>query len=210
VEGRRTFANIRKYIMMGTSSNFGNMFSMAGASLFLPFLPMLPTQILLNNILYDLSEVAIPFDDVDAGELQRPRAWDMRFIRNFMWVMGPISSLFDFATFYVLLVVLHADEALFQTGWFVESLATQVLVIFVIRTRGNPLASRPHRALAASSLAVVLAALVIPFTGLGRYFSMQPPPTAFYGILAALVVAYLVIAEVAKRVFYARLAPAPR
>ena len=210
VEGRRTFANIRKYIMMGTSSSFGNMFSMAGASLFLPFLPMLPTQILLNNILYDLSETAIPLDDVDDSELRRPTGFDMAFIRNFMWVMGPISSLFDFATFYVLLVVLHADEALFQTGWFVESLATQVLVIFVIRTRGNPLASRPHPALVASSLAVVIVALVLPFTELGRYFAMRPPPPAFYGILAALVVAYLAIAEAAKRIFYARLAPACR
>jgi Mg2+-importing ATPase len=196
--------------MMGTSSNFGNMFSMAGASLFLPFLPMLPTQILLNNILYDLSEVAIPFDDVDAGELQRPRAWDLSFVRNFMWVMGPISSLFDLATFFVLLAVLHADESLFQTGWFVESLATQVLVIFVIRTRGNPLASRPHRALAATSVAVVIAALVIPLTGLGRYFGMQPPPLLFYGILAVLVISYLLIAEATKRFFYAHLAPSQR
>jgi Mg2+-importing ATPase len=210
VEGRRTFANIRKYIMMGTSSSFGNMFSMAGASLFLPFLPMLPTQILLNNILYDLSETAIPLDDVDDAEVRRPAGFDMAFIRNLMWVMGPISSLFDFATFYVLLAVLHADEALFQTGWFVESLATQVLVIFVIRTRGNPLASRPHRALVASSLAVVIAALVLPYTGLGRYFGMQPPPSLFYGILAALVVGYLLIAEGAKRIFYAHFAAVHR
>ena len=207
VEGRRTFANIRKYIMMGTSSNFGNMFSMAGASLFLPFLPMLPTQILLNNILYDLSEIAIPLDAVDPVELRSPVAFDMAFIRNFMWVMAPISSLFDAATFYVLLSVLAADDALFQTGWFIESLATQVLVIFVIRTRGSPLESRPHPALVASSVAVVIAALVVPLTGLGRYFGMEPPPAAFYGILAALVVAYLVIAEATKRIFYAHLAP---
>jgi Mg2+-importing ATPase len=207
VEGRRTFANIRKYIMMGTSSNFGNMFSMAGASLFLPFLPMLPTQILLNNVLYDLSEVAIPLDDVDPEEVLGPQAWDMVFIRNFMWVMGPVSSLFDFLTFYVLLTVLRANETLFQTGWFVESLATQVIVIFVIRTKRNPLASRPHPALVASSLAVVLAALALPFTGLGRYFGMEPPPAAFYAMLAALVIGYLLIAEAAKRFFYARLAP---
>ncbi|HEX6137311.1 MAG TPA: magnesium-translocating P-type ATPase [Casimicrobiaceae bacterium] len=207
VEGRRTFANIRKYILMGTSSNFGNMFSMAGASIFLPFLPMLPAQILLNNILYDLSEIAIPLDDVDAEELAHPQAWDMAFVRNFMWVMGPVSSLFDFATFYVLLAVLNADEALFQTGWFVESLATQVIVIFVIRTRRNPLASRPHPALVASSVAVVLAALVLPFTAVGRYFAMQAPPPAFYAILGALVVGYLVLAEAAKRFFYARFAP---
>src|SRR5437867_8224657 len=156
LEGRRTFGNIMKYIMMGTSSNFGNMFSMAGASLFLPFLPMLPTQILLNNVLYDTSEVAIPLDHVDADEVRGPQRWDMNFIRNFMWVLGPVSSLFDFLTFYVLLAVLKADEALFQTGWFIESLATQVLVIFVIRTRRNPLGSRPHPVLVATSLMVVL------------------------------------------------------
>jgi Mg2+-importing ATPase len=207
IEGRRTFANIRKYIMMGTSSNFGNMFSMAGASLFLPFLPMLPTQILLNNVLYDLSEVAIPLDNVDAEEIRGPQAWDMNFLRNFMWIIGPVSSLFDFLTFYVLIALLHADEALFQTGWFVESLATQVLVIFVIRTRRNPLTSRPHPALAATSLVVVLAAVVLPFTALGRYFGFTAPPGQFFAIVAALAVAYLGIVEVTKRVFYARLQP---
>jgi len=206
LEGRRTFANIRKYIMMGTSSNFGNMFSMAGASLFLPFLPMLPTQILLNNVLYDLSEVAIPFDHVDPEEIHGPQKWDMQFIRNFMWIVGPVSSLFDFLTFYVLLAFLHADEVLFQTGWFIESLATQVLVIFIIRTRRNPLASRPHPALAATSLLVVLAALVLPFTGLGSYFGFRAPPGEFFVILAALTVVYLIIVEVTKRAFYAYLA----
>ncbi len=205
LEGRRTFANIRKYIMMGTSSNFGNMFSMAAASVFLPFLPMLPTQILLNNVLYDLSEVAIPLDHVDGEEIRGPQAWDMTFIRNFMWIVGPVSSLFDFLTFYVLLSVLKANEALFQTGWFVESLATQVLVSFVIRTRHNPLASRPHAALALTSLAVVLAALLLPFTGLGQYFGFQPLPAEFLAILAVLVVAYLGIVEAAKRIFYRHL-----
>jgi len=210
LEGRRTFANIRKYIMMGTSSNFGNMFSMAAASVFLPFLPMLPTQILLNNVLYDLSEVAIPLDHVDADEIRGPQKWDMSFIRNFMWIIGPVSSLFDFLTFYVLLAVLNANEALFQTGWFVESLATQVLVIFVIRTRHNPLLSRPHAVLAATSLAVVLAALILPFTRLGHYFGFQPPPTEFLVILAALVVAYLCIVEAAKRMFYRHLGTRPK
>jgi Mg2+-importing ATPase len=210
LEGRRTFANIRKYIMMGTSSNFGNMFSMAAASVFLPFLPMLPTQILLNNVLYDLSEVAIPLDHVDAEEIRGPQAWDMTFIRNFMWIIGPVSSLFDFLTFYVLLAVLNANEVLFQTGWFVESLATQVLVIFVIRTRRNPLSSRPHAALAATSLAVVLTALILPFTALGRYFGFQPPPVEFFVILAALVVAYLGIVEAAKRIFYRHLTTKPK
>jgi P-type Mg2+ transporter len=204
LEGRRTFANIRKYIMMGTSSNFGNMFSMAGASLFLPFLPMLPTQILLNNVLYDLSEVAIPLDGVDADELRGPQAWDMAFVRDFMWIIGPVSSLFDFATFYVLLAVLNAQASLFQTGWFIESLATQVLVIFVIRTRGSPLMSRPHPALAASSLAVLVIAIALPFTALGRKFGFEAPPGEFFVIVAVLILVYLAIVEVAKRVFYTR------
>jgi Mg2+-importing ATPase len=202
LEGRRTFGNIMKYIMMGTSSNFGNMFSMAGAALLLPFLPMLPTQILLNNILYDVSEIPIPLDEVDVQELSQPRVLDLRFIRNFMLVIGPISSLFDFLTFYVLLAVLHAQEALFQTGWFIESLYTQVLVIFVIRTRGNPFKSRPHPLLAMTSLAVVGLALGLPLTPLGAQLGFVPPPLYFYAILVAMVLAYLCMVELAKRFFY--------
>ncbi|WGS88218.1 magnesium-translocating P-type ATPase [Methylomonas sp. UP202] len=202
LEGRRTFGNILKYIMMGTSSNFGNMFSMAGAALFLPFLPMLPTQILLNNILYDVSEVPIPLDQVDSEELRQPRVLDMNFIRNFMLVIGPISSAFDFLTFYILLAVLKADEALFQTGWFVESLCTQVLVIFIIRTRGNPFKSRAHPVLVATSLSIALIGAVLPFTPLGHYFGFVPPPAQFYFILAALAAAYLFVVELAKRGFY--------
>ena len=155
LEGRRTFGNIMKYILMGTSSNFGNMFSMAGAAVFLPFLPMLPTQILLNNILYDISEMPIPLDKVDKEDIQFPRVLNMKFIRNFMLVIGPISSAFDFLTFYVMLVVLDAGEKMFQTGWFVESLCTQVMVIFIIRTRGNPLKSKAHPVLMATSMAVI-------------------------------------------------------
>ena len=202
LEGRRTFGNIMKYIMMGTSSNFGNMFSMAGASLFLPFLPMLPTQILLNNILYDISEVPIPLDKVDAVEVAGPRVLDLTFIRNFMLVIGPISSLFDFLTFYVMLVVLQADEKLFQTGWFVESLCTQVLVIFIIRTRGNPLTSRAHPLLTVTSLAVVAIAVLLPFTPLGTHFGFVPPPARFYFILGAMTLVYLVAVELAKQSFY--------
>jgi len=202
LEGRRTFGNIMKYIMMGTSSNFGNMFSMAGAALFLPFLPMLPTQILLNNILYDISEVTIPLDKVDAEEIHRPRALDLNFIRNFMLVIGLISSLFDFLTFYVMLVVLQADEKLFQTGWFVESLCTQVLVIFIIRTRGNPLKSHAHPLLTVTSLAVVCIAVLLPFTPIGTYFGFVPPPAKFYFILGAMVLVYLFVVELAKQGFY--------
>ncbi|HCF58063.1 MAG TPA: magnesium-translocating P-type ATPase, partial [Myxococcales bacterium] len=166
LEGRCTFGNVLKYLMMGTSSNFGNMFSMAGASLFLPFLPMLPMQVLLNNFLYDLSELPIPADRVDDDFLRRPHRWDNRFIRRFMIAVGPISSAFDVATFLILLHVFGGEERLFHTGWFVESLATQVLVIFVIRTRGNPLRARPGRLLAATSLAVVALAVALPFTPL--------------------------------------------
>jgi Mg2+-importing ATPase len=205
LEGRRTFGNIMKYIMMGTSSNFGNMFSMAGASLFLPFLPMLPTQILLNNMLYDVSEVPIPFDQVDAEDVWQPRVLDLDFIRNFMLVIGPISSVFDFLTFYVLLVVFQAGEKLFHTGWFVESLCTQVLVIFIIRTRRNPLKSRAHPLLTATSLGVVGIAVLLPFTPIGAYFGFVTLPARFYFILGPMVLIYLFVVELAKRVFHRRL-----
>ena len=206
LEGRRTFANIMKYMLMGTSSNFGNMFSMAGASLFLPFLPMLPTQILLNNMLYDISEVPIPLDRVDAEEVRRPRVLDIAFIRNFMLIIGPISSLFDFLTFYILLAVLHADETLFQTGWFIESLTTQVLVIFVIRSSKSVWSGGAHPLLIMAAVAVVATGALLPLTPLGAYFGFVAPPPAFYAILAGLVVAYLLLVESVKRLFYRQLA----
>jgi len=196
-----------KYVMMGTSSNFGNMFSMAGASLILPFLPMLPVQILLNNLLYDLSEMPIPMDEVDPEALAAPPHWDVGFIRNFMLVLGPVSSLFDFLTFGLLLLVFGAGPALFQTGWFIESLATQVLVIFVIRTRRNPLQSRPSPYLAAAALGVVALAILIPFTALGRWFGFVPPPPALLAALAVMLACYLVLAEIVKRWFYRRRPP---
>ncbi|HEX5311991.1 magnesium-translocating P-type ATPase [Aquabacterium sp.] len=202
LEGRRTFGNIMKYIMMGASSNFGNMFSMAGAALFLPFLPMLPTQILLNNILYDGSELAIPLDQVDEQDLAVPRVLDVTLIRNFMLVLGAISSVFDFLTFYVMLVVLKADEKLFQTGWFVESLCTQVLVIFVIRTRGNPFKSHPHPLLIACALGVAALGAGLPFTPLGVHFGFVRPPIIFYAMLGGMVLAYLLAAQMAKQAFY--------
>ena len=206
-EGRRTFGNIMKYIMMGTSSNFGNMFSMAGASLILPFLPMLPIQVLLNNFLYDLSEVPIPMDEVDDELLAQPRHWDIKFIRNFMLVLGSVSSIFDFLTFGLLLWVFNATEALFQTGWFMESLATQVLVIFVIRTRGSPLRSRPNPLLAGTSLAVAAVGIPLPYTEIGRWFGFVPLPLTFLAALGAMVVCYLVLAEGVKRWFYRRFPP---
>ena len=204
VEGRRTFGNIMKYIMMGTSSNFGNMFSMAGATLFLPFLPMLPVQILLNNLLYDVSEIPIPLDRVDEEYLTQPRHWNMNFIRNFMLSVGPVSSAFDFLTFYIMLHLFHAGEQLFHTGWFIESMATQVLVIFIIRTRRNPFKSRPNMWLTLCSLSVVCLATAIPFTPLGRYFGFVVPPLSFYAILASLVFFYLFAVEGIKRWFFRR------
>ncbi|HVO08258.1 MAG TPA: magnesium-translocating P-type ATPase [Burkholderiaceae bacterium] len=202
IEGRRTFANVMKYIMMGTSSNFGNMFSMAGASLVLPFLPMLPVQILLNNLLYDASEVPLPLDDVDAEYLRRPHDWDPGFIRRFMLTLGPVSSVFDFATFWLLLAMFDAHEALFRTGWFIESIATQVLVIFVIRTRGRPWRSRPHRWLAATALAAVGVAVLLPFTPLAGVLGFVAPPPELLLLIAALTLVYLSCAELAKRWFY--------
>ena len=201
-EGRRAFGNIMKYIMMATSSNFGNMFSMAGASLILPFLPMLPVQVLLNNLLYDFSELPIPLDPVDDEATARPEHWNMRFIRNFMLMLGPVSSVFDFLTFGLLLLVFHADEALFQTGWFIESLATQVLVIFVLRTRQNPFRSRPHPLLAVTSVGVVGAAVLLPFTPLGIWFGFAPPSLTFLLAIGGLVATYLLLAQGVKYAFY--------
>ncbi len=203
-EGRRTFSNIIKYVMMGTSSNFGNMLSMAGAAVFLPFLPMLPVQILLNNLLYDCSEAAIPMDRVDEDMIERPRQWDMKFIRDFMLTFGTVSSVFDFLTFGTLLWAFGASAPLFQTGWFIESIATQVLVIFLIRTRGKAYLSRPHPLLVATSLAVVSAAVVIPFTPVGTWFSFVVPPPGLLVIIAILTVAYLVAVEAVKRWFLRR------
>ena len=205
MEGRRTFGNIMKYIMMGTSSNFGNMFSMAGASLILPFLPMLPVQILLNNLLYDFSELAIPLDNVDQEYMVRPRHWEVNHIRNFMLVFGPVSSIFDFLTFYVMLTVFHAGEALFHTGWFIESMATQVLVIFIIRTRRNPFRSTPNAWLIACSLSAVAVAVVMPHTPLAGYLGFVPPPPFFFLILAGMVLLYLFVVEGVKRWFFGHL-----
>jgi P-type Mg2+ transporter len=203
LEGRKTFGNTMKYILMGTSSNFGNMFSVAGASLFLKFLPMLPPQILLNNLMYDVSESTIPTDNVDASYITTPKKWDIEFIKKFIMVFGPISSVFDFITFAILLFVFQADAPLFQTAWFVESICTQTLVIFVIRTRVVPFYnSRPSRLLFGSTIAIVLIACVLPFTIIGSIFGFVQPPLIFFGVLAGLIVGYILIVEFVKRWFY--------
>ncbi len=207
LEGRRASGNMMKYLLMSTSSNFGNMFSMAAASAFLPFLPMLPTQILLNNFLYDLAQVTIPSDNVDDTYLRRPQRWDTRIIRDFMIFIGPISSAFDFLTFFVLLRVLHAGEALFHTGWFVESLATQTLVLFIIRTRGNPLKSRPSAPLVVSTLAMVVVGLVLPMTPFADRLGFVLPPGRYLMFVFGATAAYLALVELTKRVLFARRLP---
>jgi Mg2+-importing ATPase len=202
-EGRRIFANTIKYVLMGTSSNFGNMFSVTVAAAFLPFLPMLPFQILLNNLLYDVSQMTIPTDLVDEEQLARPSHWDIAFIRRFMVRFGPISSIFDFATFVVMLKVFDASAPLFRSGWFVESLATQTLVVFVIRTRRVPfLRSRPSRPLLASVIGVVLVGILIPMSPLNEALGFEPLPLAFFAVLVAFVVTYLAAVEGAKYLFF--------
>ncbi|MGZ4202330.1 MAG: magnesium-translocating P-type ATPase [Thermoleophilaceae bacterium] len=203
VEGRRIFANTIKYVLMGTSSNFGNMFSAAGASLVLSFLPMLPTQILLNNLLYDIGEMAIPTDRVDEEQLRRPAHWDTRLIRRFMTFFGPISSIFDFATFGIMIWVFNADATLFRSGWFVESLATQSLVIFAIRTRRVPFfRSRPSVPLTISTLLGVAIGAFLPFSPLAGVLGFTPLPAGFMAALVGMILVYLVLIELGKRHFY--------
>ena len=197
-EGHRTFANVMKYLRMATGSSFGNMFSTAGASLFLPFLPV---QILLNDLIYGLSEPPIPTDRVEAIEIARPQRWDLGTLRRFVVVAGVVSSVFDFVTFFVLLRLFHADEALFHTGWFVESMATQILVIFVIRTWDSAWRSRPSPLLAAGAFASLAVAVLLPYTGVGRYFGFVSLSPALLALVAALVGTYLALADLTKRAF---------
>ena len=202
-EGRRIFANTVKYVLMGTSSNFGNMFSAAAASAVLPFLPMLPGQILLNNLLYDTSQLAIPTDRVDAEQLHAPSHWNIAFIRRFMLTFGPVSSLFDFLTFGLMLGVLHTGPPEFRTGWFVESLATQTLIIFAIRTRRVPfLRSRPSTTLVLATVGVIAVGIALTISPLADQLGFTPLPWQFFTALAILTVIYLVLVEVTKMVFY--------
>jgi Mg2+-importing ATPase len=203
-EGRRIFANITKYVRMGTSSNFGNMLSMALASLVLPFLPLLPIQILLNNLIYDVSEIGIPFDRVDREDLARPQGWDMKAFLRFTLAMGALSSLFDLATFAALLMLFHTDAELFRTAWFIESMATQILVIFIIRTHGAAWASCAHPVLAATSLGALAGALILALSPLGALFRFVAVPAPMLATLIAIVVVYLAAAEFVKRAIPAR------
>lgn len=199
IEGRKTFQNTMKYILMGTSSNFGNMFSAAGASLFLPFLPMTPPQILLNNSLYDISQTSIPGDTVDPESLTKPKKWDMSIIKKYMLVFGPASSLFDFLTFFLLLKLFQANQSLFQTGWFLESIATQVLVVFVIRTQRTPFfASTPGKGLIITCFGIVALSYLIPFTPLSSSIGFTAPSLAMIGFLLGLTIIYLFLVEFLK------------
>jgi Mg2+-importing ATPase len=203
LEGRKTFGNTMKYILMGVSSNFGNMLSVAAASLFLPFLPMLPIQILLNNLLYDLSQSAIPTDEVDREYVEKPKRLDVQFIRLFMICLGPVSSLFDFLTFFTMLFIFNASEPLFQTAWFIESLVSQTLVIFVIRTRKSPFwKSRPSKLLLLNNIAIIAFASILPYTPIGAIFRFVKPPPTFFIALAIILGSYLALTELIKSMFY--------
>jgi Mg2+-importing ATPase len=201
-EGRATFANTLKYVFMATSANFGNMFSMAGASLFLSFLPLLPKQILLTNLLTDLPEMAIATDHVDREMAEKPRRWDIRFIRNFMITFGLVSSVFDYLTFGLLLFVLHSTPVQFRTGWFMESVISASLIVLVVRTRKPFFQSMPGPHLLIATLLVVAATLVFPFTPIGSLFGFGPLPAMFFLLMGLIVVFYILAAEIMKRIFY--------
>jgi len=204
-EGRRTFGNVMKYLMMGTSSNFGNMFSVAGASLVLPFLPMLPLQILLNNFLYEFSQISLPADNVDAELVKKPKKWDIKFVKYFMIVFGPISSIFDFLIFFLLLTLFKANVSLFQTGWFLESLFTQTLIVFAIRTIKTPFwHSRPSKYLVTGVAFVLVLSLIIVFTPLKNLFGFSSLPAFYFLILGFLIAAYFFLVEFVKKKFYQR------
>lgn len=202
-EGRKTFGNTMKYIMMGLSSNFGNMFSVLGAIFYLPFLPMLPIQILLNNFIYDFSQITIPSDNVDDDWISLPRKWNLSSVKKFMYIFGPISSLFDFLTFFVLFSVFHLGQSGFQTGWFIESLATQTLVIHVIRTKHLPFVkSKASKFLTTSTIAAVAVGWFIPFTPLGKVFGFFPLSFPIIFTIIGIVLAYLITVEIVKRIYY--------
>ena len=210
IEGRKVFANILKYIRMGASSNFGNMFSVLGASVFVPFLPMLPIQILANNLLYDISQTAIPTDDVDPDQVDKPRPWDMKQLTRFIVFVGPCSSIFDYTTYLIMLYVFHCwnvstpaaaahSESLFQTGWFVESLLTQTLIIHIIRTNKIPfLQSRPSLPLLLTSLAIMAVGVAVPLSPFGRHLGFSPLPRLYWPLLGLTLLCYVLLTQVVK------------
>jgi Mg2+-importing ATPase len=201
-EGRTTFANTLKYVFMATSANFGNMFSMAGVSLFIPFLPLLPKQILLTNLMTDFPEMTIATDNVDEQMIDYPRRWDIKAIRKFMITFGLVSSFFDYLTFGLLLLVLHANEGQFRTGWFLESVISASMIVLVIRSRKPFFRSRPGKYLLIATLSIAVITLIFPFTPLGNIFGFSPLTLSTYLLLLLIVVLYILAAEITKRFFY--------
>ena len=210
MEGRRTVVNTDKYILMAGSANLGNVCSMALAGSVLPFLPLLPIQVLLLNLIYDFAQTGLPLDNVDPEDLAKPIHWDIRLIERFMMVMGPTSSVFDIITISGLLFLFHADVAFFRTGWFVETLATQILWIFAVRTRRHFFASRPHPAVAGLAFGAAALTVALPFLpGIGRWFEFVHPPTSYFPFLFVVIAAFVMTTEMVKRFFYAHIAHIP-
>ena len=210
VEGRKVFANILKYVRMGASSNFGNMFSVLGASVFVPFLPMAPIQILANNLLYDIGQTTIPTDDVDPEQVEKPRPWDIKRLTRFIVFIGPCSSIFDYTTYFMMLYVFNCwnvstpeaaarSASLFQTGWFVESLLTQTLIIHIIRTNKIPfLQSRASLPMMVMSVVIMMTGIAIPFTALGRSLGFMALPSLYWPLLAITLVCYAILTQLVK------------
>ena len=204
VEGRRTVVNVDKYILMASSANLGNIISMVVAGLFLPFLPLLPIQVLLTNLIYDCAQMGLPVDHVDPETVERPVHWDIRMIERFMLVIGPVSTVFDMLTFGVLVLLFHADETFFRTGWFVESLVTQILMIFAVRTRRHLFASQPHPSVTALAFGTAALTVVLPFLPVGAWFEFVALPLPYFAFLLLVIGGFLVMVEVVKRLFYTR------
>jgi len=204
-EGRRTFANTLKYILTTISANFGNMFSMAGASLFLPFLPLLAPQILLNNFLSDIPAVTIASDNVDPEMMEKPRRWNTKFIRNYMVLFGLVSSAFDFLTFGTLLYLFRASPEEFRTGWFIESLITELVIALVVRTRHLFFRSRPGTLLLVSTLVFIGITIILPYLPFTSVLGFVPLPAPLMLTMIGLTMLYVLATELTKKVFYARM-----
>ncbi|MGB8492200.1 MAG: HAD-IC family P-type ATPase, partial [Bacteroidales bacterium] len=201
-EGRMTFANTLKYVFMATSANFGNMFSMAGVSLFLQFLPLLPKQILLTNLLTDFPEMTIATDNVDREMVNYPRRWDIKAIRKFMITFGIVSSVFDYLTFGLLLLILQANRVQFRTGWFLESVISASIIVLVIRSRKPFFRSQPGKYLLIATLSIFAVTLILPFTPLAGIFGFAPIPIHVLLLIGLIIVLYIITAEIVKKIFY--------
>jgi len=204
-EGRTTFANTLKYVFMATSANFGNMFSMAGVSLFIPFLPLLPKQILLTNLMTDFPEMTIATDNVDEQMIDYPRRWDIKAIRKFMITFGLVSSIFDYMTFGLLLLILRVSESQFRTGWFIESVVSASLIVLVIRSRKPFFKSKPGKYLLIATLSIVVITMILPYTPLGTLFGFSPLNITTYLLILLIIVIYIVAAEITKNIFYRKI-----